>query len=136
MGPSPPPSPYKKFLKTFGQTFQLLTDPRTNHVLPYAPMKIAKKYLDLLQKRKLTKRALALHLNVSESYLCRITDALPPGKVRAERNARSALAAARRQHRIKLAKRVQAGTLRLETAAAKANCSERTMYRYLCRLEG
>lgn len=96
-------------------------------------MEVPKKYQRLLAKRKITKREVAAILGVSESYLCRITEPLPKGPDRARREAASELAAARRKHRMKLAKQVAAGRLKLETAATRANCSLRTMYRYLER---
>lgn len=94
-------------------------------------MKLTKKQLHDLESRRITKRALAATLNVSESYLSRKTPPLPKGATRAAREAASQLAALRRQHREKLALRVKKGQLKLETAARRANCSVRTLYRYL-----
>jgi DNA-binding Xre family transcriptional regulator len=97
-------------------------------------MEISKRNLDRLAKRKITKRALAAELGISECYLNRLTPPLPPGPVRAKRLARADLAQQRRNHRMKLAKMVQSGRRNIESAAKEARCSVRTLYRYLAKL--
>lgn len=99
-------------------------------------MDLTKKQLAALATRKITKRALAAKLGVSETYLVRCTPALPPGKTQLERKARSAIYEARREFRTKMARQVMSRRRSLESAAKEANCSTRTMYRYLCKLRG
>lgn len=94
-------------------------------------MKITKRDLERLAKRKITKRALADQLGISEGYLYHLTPPLPPGPVRNKRLAQSALAQSRRNYRLRLAKLVRRGTRSIESAAKEARCSVRTMYRYL-----
>lgn len=97
-------------------------------------MEIAKRDLAAIAARKMTKTALAERLGVSPTYLMRITPPLPPGPVVLQRKANSKLAVSRKSHREKLATKIQAGKS-IEKAAAEANCSVRTMYRYLCKLK-
>ena len=97
-------------------------------------MEISKRHLALLAARKLTKTALAAELGVSATYLMRITPPLPPGPVATQRRANSTFSESRKAFRLKLAKQVAAGSKSIERAAAEAKCSERTMYRYLCKL--
>ena len=96
-------------------------------------MEISRKHLAALASRKLTKTALASELGVSATYLMRITPTLPPGPVAAQRRANSTFAESRKAFRLKLAKQVLAGSKSITKAAAEAKCSERTMYRYVCR---
>jgi len=96
-------------------------------------MEISRKDLAALQARRITKTALAAHLGVSATYLMRITPPLPPGPVAAQRRANSTFAESRKAFRARLAKQVLAGSKSITKAAAEAKCSERTMYRYLCK---
>jgi|EndMetStandDraft_7_1072992.scaffolds.fasta_scaffold197306_2 hypothetical protein len=98
-------------------------------------MQLTKKQLKDLAARKITKRALAAQLGVSETYLVRCTPALPPGKTQIQRRANSVFYEARREFRTKMAKQVMSRRRSLESAAKEANCSTRTMYRYICKLK-
>lgn len=98
-------------------------------------MNLTAKQLAALAARKITKTALANELGISPTYLSRNTPALPPGPVRAQRQAIHDLFASRRNHREKLAKQVISGRRGLDSAAKEANCSIRTMYRYVCKLK-
>lgn len=96
-------------------------------------MEISKRDLAALHARRTTKTALAHKLGISPTYLMRITPPLPLGPVVAQRKAQSKLATSRKAHRERLAIKVVAGKS-IEKAAVEANCSVRTMYRYVCRL--
>lgn len=94
-------------------------------------MEIPEKYLSLIRTRQITKCATAKALNLPISFVYANTAILGPGPVKAEREAKSRLAATRRQHRMRLAKQVAVKKLSLHAAAQEAGCSLRTMYRYL-----
>ena len=94
--------------------------------------------LEMLRMRQVTNRQIALQAGVSEAYLARVLTGMGVQKVRGEVVARREelreLAEERRIHRQNLAKLVASGRLTMETAAAQAGCSERTLYRYIERL--
>jgi AraC-like DNA-binding protein len=95
-----------------------------------------KPYLPALERRELTLRKLAEILETNETYLCRL---LKPDLKRAQsstiyRRNRSVLKKTREKYRELLALQVKNKVLDLETAAAEANCSVRTLYRYLARV--
>ena len=94
-------------------------------------MHIPKRDLAALLSRRLTKTALAKRLGISATYLSRITPKLPPGPVRAQRAKTKQLSDMRKAVRTKLAKQVASGRRSLESAAKEANCSIRTIYRYM-----
>lgn len=98
-------------------------------------VKIPASLLEQLAERVITKKAAADALGISHSYLCRITPNLPPGPHRERRRAATSLMQSRRTHRLRLAKAVEDGKRSLASAAKHANCSERTMYRYVCKLK-
>lgn len=98
-------------------------------------MHITKRDLASLAARRITKTALAAQLGISATQMSRITPKLPPGPVRAQRAATAELFATRKAYRTKLARQVFNGRRSLEAAAEEANCSIRTMYRYLCKLK-
>lgn len=90
--------------------------------------------LKQLQQRKVTNSEAADKLGVSHTYLSRVVSALQkkePGKTIAHRKAASEIYGTRRQFREKLAKAVLAGRKTTPEAAAEAQCSERTMFRYV-----
>jgi transposase len=92
--------------------------------------------LQRLRTRKITNREAAEQLNVSETYLSRTVAAMQekePGVTTAERAAASELAAERRAYRERLAKDVKNGVVDIATAAKRANCSERTISRYVAK---
>lgn len=96
--------------------------------------RLTKPLLLKLQRRKMTNAEAAAELGVSEPYLSRTVAAIQqkePGKTTAARKAASKIAAARRQHREQLAKEVKNGKLDVDAAARSANCSTRTMQRYV-----
>lgn len=98
--------------------------------------RLTKTLLAQLRTRKIRNKDAAEQLGVSESYLSRTVAALQekePGKTVLARNEAHELATARRQHRERLAKEVKNGALDVETAAERANCSVRTMSRYVAR---
>jgi hypothetical protein len=90
--------------------------------------------LAALSARTLTKTKLAAQYKVSPTYISRITPRLPPGPVAQKRKLTKILSDTRKAYRTKLAKQVIAGRRGLESAAREANCSIRTMYRYICKL--
>lgn len=96
--------------------------------------------LEMLRLRQVTNRQVAAQAGVSEEHLARVLASMGIQKVRGEVVARRAavreLADERRKHRQNLAKSVISGKLTIETAAAQAECSERTLYRYIKRLSG
>lgn len=86
-----------------------------------------------LRERKITNKAAAEALGVSEFYLSRTVARLQPkkpGDTPKQRQARSKLFKARTDTRATLAKQVNKGELTLAQACKRANCSERTMYRW------
>lgn len=92
--------------------------------------------LKQLRTRKLTNAEAAEQLGVSETYLSRTVAAIQekePGKTTAARNASHKLYVTRRQTRETLAKKVLAKRqpITLAEAAKQANCSQRTMMRYV-----
>ena len=96
--------------------------------------RLTKALLEKLRTRKITNAEAAAQLGVSETYLSRTVAAIQekePGMSTMERAEASMIAAERRQHRERLAKEVKNGTLDVGTAAARANCSVRTMSRYV-----
>lgn len=98
-------------------------------------MQISKKALAALAARKMTKTELAHSLGVSPTYLSRNTPKLPPGPIRAKRQAAQRLFETRKAYRLQLANRVFKGRLSLDAAAKEAHCSIRTIYRYVCKLK-
>lgn len=95
------------------------------------------KLLEQLRTRKVTNRAAAEALGVSETYLCRTLAELGAEKVKGatseHREQRSTLAKTRTQVREQLAKRVNRNEMTIEKAAKAANCSVRTMFRYCAK---
>lgn len=92
--------------------------------------------LKKLQSRKITNSEAANSLNVSETYLSRVVATLQtkePGKTRIEREAAKTLFKARLNTRALLAKEVIKGTKTLAKACKSANCSERTMLRWVAK---
>lgn len=90
--------------------------------------------LERLRTRKVTNAQAAEKLGVTVSYLSRVVAALQrkePGKTVQHRKAAHALVTQRRQHRERLAKEVKNGNLDVHAAAERANCSVRTMSRYV-----
>lgn len=92
------------------------------------------KLLNALRNRTLTNAEVAEQLDVSESYLSTVFNTITRkerGPVIVQREADHQLAAARRQLRIREARKVFLGKKTLEKAASAANCSTRTMRRYV-----
>jgi transposase len=83
-------------------------------------------YLADLQKRKVTNRAVAKVLGVSEAHLSRVLKGIiVKDPANNERKARKDLLATRKIFRDSVA-----NTLSIKEAAKRANCSERTIYRH------
>lgn len=96
--------------------------------------RLTKDILNRLRTRKLSNREAAEMFSVSEAYLSRTVAAIQskePGKTTAHRAAAHKLAVARRQTREMYARQVKNGELDIRTAAKRANCSERTMSRFV-----
>lgn len=96
--------------------------------------RLTKAVLQKLHDRKMTNKEAADLYGVSETYMSRTVASLQdkrPGETTSARKAASKLFAARRQTREQLAKKVKNGELGLAAAATRANCSERTMARYV-----
>ncbi len=103
---------------------------------PQKPLeqRLTKKLLHALQTRKITNREAAEQLGVSETYLSRKVAAIQskvPGETQPVREAAHKLFQTRRQFRERLAKKVLKSSMTVTQAAAEANCSERTMFRYV-----
>lgn len=97
--------------------------------------------LERLRTRKITNAEAAEKLGVSETYLSRTVAAMQakvPGETVAARKAAHGLYVTRRQTREMLAKKVLAkrAPITLAEAAKQANCSERTMMRYVASYRG
>jgi hypothetical protein len=95
-----------------------------------------KPYLDRLNAREISLRQVAAELSTSETYLCEITKPLLrriQSSTEYRRN-RANLKESRSKYREFLAKRVKLGEITVETAAICANCSIRTIYRYVGKL--
>jgi AraC-like DNA-binding protein len=95
-----------------------------------------KPYLQRLNNREISIRAVAAELGVNPNYLGEL---LKPILDRIEsttkyRENRSKLKESRAKYREFLAKRVENDEITLETAAICANCSIRTIYRYVSKL--
>lgn len=87
-----------------------------------------------LEDRALTNEEVARRLSVNASYLSSVFNTISrkkPGEVRQARLEMRKLVEMRRQLRIREAKKVLRGTKTLDKAARAANCSERTMRRYV-----
>jgi hypothetical protein len=100
------------------------------------PKRISKTVLERLRKRKMTNAEAAEHYGVSVTYLSRVVAAMQdkvPGPVRQSRAANAAIYAQRKRTRETLAKAVARGDKGLEKAAEQANCSVRTMRRYVAQ---
>lgn len=96
--------------------------------------RLTKTMLKQLRLRTLSNAEAAEQMGVSEHYLSRTVAAIQqkePGQTLLARKTASKLATVRRQHRERLAKEVKNGTLGIATAARRANCSLRTMSRYV-----
>lgn len=91
-------------------------------------------YFQALTEREITKRALAEQLGVSYTYLCKLAPKLPPSAKTATRKHNHALLKARKEYRQELAEQVKSGHISLAAAATQANCSERTLRRYMEKL--
>lgn len=103
---------------------------------PKKPLRdrLTKAMLEKLRTRKMLNAEAAAILGVSETYLSRTVAAIQSkeqGVTTAARVQAMQLAAERRQHRERLAKEVKNGNLDVATAAQRANCSLRTMSRYV-----
>lgn len=101
--------------------------------------RLNKALLNQLQKRKITNAEAAASLGVSETYLSRVVAAMQdkvPGKTAAVRAAAKKIYKARTETRSQLAKKVLKGRLTVEEAAEQANCSARTMFRYVAAYRG
>jgi AraC-like DNA-binding protein len=95
--------------------------------------------IDDLKHRRVTDAQLAEQLGVNEKYLNYVFNSVLKqrrirGKVSEKRENERKLVLARRQMRIKQAKKVLNGRISLEKAAKDANCSTRTMRRYVERV--
>lgn len=107
--------------------------------MPYRNQKplidrLPKRLLEQLRKRKITNAEAAAEMGVCETYLSRVVASIQtkePGKVNSARVEAAKLAAARRLYREQLAKDVKNEVMDLGTAAVRANCSIRTMQRYV-----
>lgn len=97
----------------------------------------AQPYIDELEKRALTIRALAEILTCNESYLSRtLSGHLKRSQSSTkERQKRKEMSFCRKQMRQKHAVSVKSGGKSLKKAAADARCSERTIRRYIKNLE-
>jgi AraC-like DNA-binding protein len=89
-----------------------------------------------LQSREMSDAEAASMLGVNTNYLNYVFNTVlglkrKRGKVAEKRQAEALLAESRRQLRIREAKKVCKGTKTLEKAAKAANCSVRTMRRYV-----
>lgn len=90
-----------------------------------------------LENRTMTNEEVAAKLQVNASYLSTVFNSLSSkkrGEVALQRENAHKLVEARRQLRIREAKKVCNGTKSLEKAAKDAKCSERTMRRYVERV--
>lgn len=96
--------------------------------------RLGKRLLAQLRTRKITNREAAEQLGVSEWYLSRVVRSLQekePGKTTAQRAEAAKLAATRTKMREILAKKVLKNQITLAEAALQANCTERTIQRYM-----
>lgn len=87
-----------------------------------------------LEDRTMTNAQVAALLDVHPSYLSTVFNTISRKKRGGTREAREwmhELVQARREMRIREAKKVAAGKKTLEKAAKDANCSERTIRRYI-----
>lgn len=94
------------------------------------------KILADLRVRKVTNKAVAEKLGVSETYVSRKVAALQTkerGKVALEREAKAKLYKVRAQVRDMLAKKVNKNQMTVALAAAEAGCTIRTMFRYCAK---
>lgn len=90
--------------------------------------------LERLRTRKIKNKDAAERLGVCETYLSRVVSSMQekePGQTTQQRSEASLLANERRHHRERLAKEVKNGQLDVAQAAERANCSERTIMRYV-----
>lgn len=92
--------------------------------------------LGQLKTRVVTNKAAAEALGVHPNYLSQVVAGMQdklPGQVRAFRLGRSKLAKARNHTRQELAKQVHRGEITITKACKQANCTERTMYRWMAK---
>lgn len=97
--------------------------------------KVTPQQLDDLYNRRITGRALAAELGVTENWLSRNFSGKVPGLVRTARAQKKELFAARTAYRDSLARRIRAGEMTRSDACAIAHCSERTMSRHISRVK-
>jgi hypothetical protein len=138
---SAPPSCPKnteRFFKTLVTRLPSIRLWSTVGSVPKKPLLVdrVKPYLDRLNARETTLRQVAAELSVHPTYLGGI---VRPLLQRSEstteyRRNRSNLKESRSKYREFLANRVKLGEISVETAAIHANCSIRTIYRYLNKI--
>ena len=86
---------------------------------------------DDLYHRRITTRALAARLGCSENRLSRLFPGKAPGPVAQALREKRKLKEMRHEFRIRLALDVLEHGLTIRKAALQANCTERSMYRYV-----
>lgn len=90
--------------------------------------------LDDLRNRRVTTRALAKELGVTEGHLSRVFPGKIPSQAKTVMQEKARLRKIRDDYRQSLAKQVVDGQLTVSQAAAQAYCHERTMFRHLKRI--
>lgn len=101
--------------------------------------RITPEQIEALRTRKVTNRALAKELGVTEFHLSRTFPGHRigkiPGPVAAAKREKRQLRLIRDDYRLMLAMKVKARQITVEQAAKTAHCSVRTMYRHLAKAE-
>ena len=93
--------------------------------------RITPEQIEALRLRKITTRALAKVLNVTEGHLSRTFPGKIPSPKRTAAQEKLVLRNARNAHRDALALKIIEGTLTVTEAANMAYCCTRTMFRHL-----
>ena len=98
--------------------------------------RLTKAMLNDLYERKVTNRVAADIMGVSETHLSRVVASIQgktPGVTTQVRQAARKITKTRIEVRRQLAKKVNKGRMTIAEAAKQADCSERTIFRYVAQ---
>ena len=97
--------------------------------------RVTPEQLDDLRNRRITTRALAVTLGVSENHLSKVFPGKIPGPAAESLREKRRLKAIRKEFRDRLALDVLFNRLTIRKAASQANCTERNMYRHVAAMK-
>lgn len=131
------PLPTKRPLKTFLTSLQKLNENTQMNLKTY--LRTNPTVLGRLLSRDLTNKELAKDLGYSVVYVSQVLKEMGLKKVKGQvadkRKKRSVLKQTRSEYRTEVARDVLNKRITIDTGAKIAKCSERTLYRYIKKLE-